>query len=120
MPEDNISRPGGSVTIAPHALTSIISRTALEVPGVARMGAIPSRRVGELLTGSQSRDGVLVRVGSTVSADLFLIAQHDVNLLDLGLEVQSAVGNALREMVGMPVQEVNIYIQDVEAERGGA
>jgi uncharacterized alkaline shock family protein YloU len=117
MREDNSVQPDGTVTIAPHALTSIISRTALEVPGVARMGTVPPRRVGELLTGSQSREGVLVRVTSTVSADLYLVAQHDVNLLDLGVEVQAAVANAIREWVGMPVHEVNIYIQDVEAER---
>jgi uncharacterized alkaline shock family protein YloU len=114
-----MTQPHGSVTIAPQALTSIISRTALEIPGVARMGTIPPRRVGELLTGGQSRDGVLVRVSTTVSAELFLVAHHDVNLLDLGTEVQAAVANALREMVGMPVHEINVYIQDVEAERGG-
>ncbi len=113
-----MTQPHGSVTIAPQALTSIISRTALEIPGVARMGTIPPRRVGELLTGGQSRDGVLVRVSTTVSAELFLVAHHDVNLLDLGTEVQAAVANALREMVGMPVHEINVYIQDVEAERG--
>ena len=111
-----MARPDGTVTIAPPALTSIISRTALEIPGVSRMGMVPPRRVGELLKGSQSRDGVLVRVTDTVSADLYLVAQHDVNLLDLGTEVQAAVANAIREMVGMPVREVNVYIQDVEAE----
>ena len=109
----------GTVTIAPHALTSILSRTALEIPGVARMAMVPPSRVGGLLKGSYARDGVLVRVGRTVSADLYLVAQHDVNLLDLGTEVQAAVANAIREMVGMPVDEVNVYIQDVEAERGG-
>jgi len=83
------------------------------------MGNVPPRRVGTMLTGSQSRDGVLVRVAKAVSADLYLIAQHDVNLLDLGTEVQAAVANAIREMVGMPVDEVNVYIQDVEAERVG-
>lgn len=112
-----MTQRAGTVTIAPHALTAIISRTALEIPGVARLGAVPPRRVGERLTGSQSRDGVLVRVADGVSTDLYLVAQHDVNLLDLGTEVQAAVANAIREMVGMPVHEVNVYIQDVEAER---
>ncbi len=114
-----MSHSNGTVTIAPYALTSIISRTALEIPGIARMGTVPPRRVGQLLTGSQTRDGVLVRVHETVSADLYLVAQPDVNLLDLGTEVQAAVANAIREMVGMPVHEVNVYIQDVEAERVG-
>jgi uncharacterized alkaline shock family protein YloU len=112
-----VTQPDGRVTIAPSALTGIISRTVLEIPGVAAMGNVPPRRVGTMLTGSQSRDGVLVRVTKAVSADLYLIAQHDVNLLDLGTEVQAAVANAIREMVGMAVDEVNVYIQDVEAER---
>jgi uncharacterized alkaline shock family protein YloU len=81
------------------------------------MGTVPSRRVGQFLIGSQTRDGVLVRVNEAVSVDLYLVAQPDVNLLDLGTEVQAAVANAIREMVGMPVHEVNVYIQDVEAER---
>ena len=112
-----MSQAHGTVTIAPHALTSIISRTVLEIPGIARMGTVPPRRVGKLLTGSQTRDGVLVRVNEGVSVDLYLVAQPDVNLLDLGTEVQAAVANAIREMVGMPVHEVNVYIQDVEAVR---
>ncbi len=117
MRGDDMAQPDGTVTIAAHVLADIISRTALEIPGVARMALAPARQVGKLLTGSQSRDGVIVRVSSTVSCDLYLVAQHDVNLLDLGTEVQAAVGNAIREMVGMPVHEVNVYIQDVEAER---
>ena len=114
-----MTRPDGTVTIAPHALTSIISRTALDIPGVARMAAVPPRRVGQVLIGSQTRDGVIVRVADAVSADLFLVAHHDVNLLDLGTEVQAAVSNAIREMVGMPVHEVNVFIQDVEIDGAG-
>lgn len=112
-----MAQQGGTVTIAPHALISIISRTALEIPGVAHMGTVPPSRVGKLLTGSQSREGVLVRVANSVAADLYLVVHHDINLLDLGTEVQAAVANAIREMVGLPVNEVNVYIQDVEAER---
>ncbi len=115
---DEVARPEGTVTIAPQALTGIITQAALEIPGVDRMGIVPPRRVGERLKGGQSRDGVLVRVTNTVSVDLYLVAHHDVNLLDLGTEVQAAVTNAIREMVGLPVQEVNVYIQDVEVERG--
>ncbi len=109
----------GTVTISPHALTAIVSQTTLDVPGVARLGSVPPRRVGERLISGQSRDGVLIRVNDGVSADLFLIAHHDVNLLDLGTEVQAAVANAIRELVGMTVREVNVFIQDVETERHG-
>lgn len=108
----------GSVTIAPHVLTSLIGHAAQEVPGIARMGIVPAKHVGDRLRGSQAQNGVLVRVEGNVHADVYVVAQHDVNLLDLGSDVQAAVTNALVELVGLPVAEVNVVIQDVEAARG--
>lgn len=110
--------PNGTVTMSPIALIGIISRTAQDVQGVVRMGTVPPSRVGQLFTGSQTRDGVLVRVEGAVSADVYLVAQSDANLLDVGQRVQEAIAHAIREMVGMDVREVNVYIQDVEAEHG--
>lgn len=104
--------------MSPTALIGIISRTAQDVDGVVRMGAVPPSRVGHVLTGSQTRDGVLVRVDGAVSADIFLIARSGANLLDVGQGVQAAIAHAIREMVGMDVREVNVYIQDVEASHG--
>lgn len=104
--------------MSPIALIGIISRTAQDVQGVVRMGTVPPSRVGQLLTGSQTRDGVLVRVDGAVSADIYLVAQQDASLLDVGQQVQGAVAHAIREMVGMDVREVNVYIQDVEVARG--
>lgn len=104
----------GSVTIAPHVLSSMIGHMTLEVPGVARMGTVPARHVAGRLRGAYGHNGVVVRVDGSVQADVYLVAQHDVNLLDLGSEVQAAVTNALLELVGLPVHEVNIVVQDVE------
>ncbi len=105
----------GTVTISPLALISIVSHTACTVPGVTRLGAVPPLRVGQLLTGSHTRDGVLVRVDDgAITVDIYLVAQSDVNLLQLGEQVQLKVADALREMVNMDVREVNIYIQDID------
>ncbi len=104
--------------MSPIALIGIISRTAQDVQGVVRMGTVPPSRVGQLLRGSHTRDGVLIRVNGAVSADVYLVAQSDAQLLDLGQQVQAAIGHAIRNMIGMDVREVNVYIQDVEAARG--
>lgn len=110
--------PNGTVTMSPIALIGILARTAQDVQGVVRMGTVPPSRMGQMITGSQARDGVLVRVAGAVSADVYLVAQSDANLLDLGERVQTAIAHAIREMVGMDVREVNVYIQDVEAGNG--
>lgn len=104
--------------MSPNALITIIGRALQDVPGVARMGTVPPSRVGKLLTGSHTRDGILVHVDDAVSVDVYLVAQNNISLLQLGEHVQATIGSAMQDMAGMDVREVNVYIQDVEAARG--
>jgi uncharacterized alkaline shock family protein YloU len=104
--------------MSPTALISIIGRSLRDVEGVARMGTVPPSRVGKLLTGSHTRDGILVHVDDAVSVDVYLVAQNNINLLQLGEQVQATIGSTMQHMAGMEVREVNVYIQDVEAVRG--
>jgi uncharacterized alkaline shock family protein YloU len=92
---------------------SLVTVALREVPGVARTGASPRARSG------YRGDGVTLRLDDGgVSADCYLIAQADTNLLDLGMAVQATVAAVIRELAGMAVREVNVYIQDVEAGNG--
>ncbi|MBP8251373.1 MAG: Asp23/Gls24 family envelope stress response protein [Herpetosiphon sp.] len=110
----------GNVTIAPDVLSTIVSLTAQDVEGVARLGSVPNQqRVGSMLASSNaSSEGVAVRiVEDSVMADCYVVAKPHIQLLELGERVQLAVQEALNEMVGMPVRSVNVYIQDVEQSR---
>jgi len=50
----------------------------------------------------------------TVTVDLYIIVEPDVNMLRLSQEIQTNVTRAIQDMVGLTVKEVNIHIQDVE------
>jgi uncharacterized alkaline shock family protein YloU len=110
----------GSVTLSPSALISIIGRSIRDIEGVARLGTVPPSRVGKLLTGSHTRDGILVRVTEAVGVDVdvYVVARTGANLLQLGEQVQATIGSALQNMAGMDVRDVNVYVQDVEVGRG--
>jgi uncharacterized alkaline shock family protein YloU len=104
----------GTVTVAPNVLVRLLSLAVREVPGVARLCRPP--RAG--LRGT-SGGQVVTRVGAEgVSADCYVIAQADTNLLELGVAVQATVAAVIQELAGMTVHEVNVYIQDVEAGSG--
>ena len=45
--------------------------------------------------------------------DLHLIAGPDMSLLQLGRKVQYEVTRAIQKMLGMPVETVDIHIEDV-------
>jgi uncharacterized alkaline shock family protein YloU len=108
-----VTQSSGSVIVAPNVLMSLVTMALREVPGVASMGIAPRGRAGH------RGQGVALRIaGDIVSADCYLVARIDTNLLDLGMAAQATVAAVIRELAGMVVREVNVYIQDVEASNG--
>ncbi len=104
----------GKVTIAPEVLVTIARLTALKTTGVARLDTSIMDGVNRVFKRSVTNGGVKVEVeGDSVAVELYVIAEHDANMLTLGQRVQTAISRAIQEMVGMSVAEVNVYIQDV-------
>ena len=97
----------GTITIATTVLNTIARLTTLGVPGVARMG-----NNGQLL---QPNTGTSVKViNGNVKADIFIVVRSDTNFYETGQKIQQDVTRAIKEIVGMEVQAINVYIQDVE------
>lgn len=92
----------------PEVLETIARLTALAVPGVARLAPV---RIGRFLKG---KDGVRVAFrDGKVLVDLYIIVESGHNFLSLGRQVQAEVTRAIQEMVGLEVEAVNVYIEDV-------
>jgi uncharacterized alkaline shock family protein YloU len=107
------TQAAGSVTVAPNVLINLVVLGLREVPGIARPGHVPRGHA------AYRSDGVALLIDDDqVSVDCYLIAQPDTNLLELGMAAQATVAAVVRELAGMTVREVNVYIQDVEAASG--
>ncbi|HZO71526.1 MAG TPA: Asp23/Gls24 family envelope stress response protein [Ktedonobacteraceae bacterium] len=107
------SQPRGVVRVARQVLSTIVTNTASQIPGVAHM-AHANDQWSRLLGRDLPRDGVALTVReNSVSADLYLVVEAGVNIVEVGTAVQEEVAAAIEEMVGMQVKEVNVYIQDV-------
>jgi uncharacterized alkaline shock family protein YloU len=103
----------GVVRIAPQVLSTIVTNAALEISGVVRMAQSQdpwTRWLGREVP--QQGVSLLVRE-NTVSADLYLVVESGVDIVNVGTAVQEEVAAALEHIVGMQVREVNVYIQDV-------
>lgn len=104
----------GTIRIAPAVLSTIVSLTALHVPGVTGLMGEPAGAIQRLLRRGGSASGVKIDVrNETTYIELQVIVRSGVNMLDLGARIQREVTEAVRTMAGMPVAEVNIYIQGV-------
>jgi len=106
-------RPPGKTTIAPDVLTSIARLTTLGVTGVSHLAAIPGD-VNRIFKGALS-DGVRITVeNNTVYADIFVVLNRDVNILEVSRAIQAQVARAISEMVGMDVGMINIHVEDID------
>jgi uncharacterized alkaline shock family protein YloU len=104
----------GKVTIAPNVLVTIVQKTAHSVPGIAQLAAgVPA--VKRLLGLHTVGQGVEVNVvEDRVGVDIYLIARRNVDLLQMGRQLQNEVTRAIQDIVGMDVREINVHIEDVE------
>lgn len=105
----------GTVRIAPSVIAMIVSLTASAVEGVADMSQVsrpPGRMIGRPNMGTAPGVTLQVRNG-TIAADVYIVAQPEANLRKLGQTLQRKVREALDQMVGIPADQVNIFIEDV-------
>ena len=98
----------GKITIAPEVLETTARLTTLAVPGVARLISPPGMQ--RLLR----HDGIKIEVvENSVRVKLYVVSEPRINMLNVGRQIQAEVTRAIRDMVGMEVKSVDVYIEDV-------
>ena len=105
----------GKTTVSPEVLTTIARLSALGVPGVSRLAAIPGG-VNRLFKKGNGEGVRIETEDNVVFIDLHLILKQDVNIREVSRNVQQDVSRAVEEMVGMDVGHVNIHIEDIDYE----
>ena len=113
------NRPPGKTTVAPEVLTTIARMAALGVPGVQGMAPV-SGGVNRLFRHGAEEGVRIILHENTVTADIYLIVKDDVNIREVGRNVQKQVARAIQEMVGMDVAQIDIHIEDIYHEANEA
>jgi len=118
-PKEKAINPGheptaGKTTIAPGVLHTIARLTALNVEGVSRLASSLSSNVYRLFKGRYS-EGIIIDIqDDVVYLDLFIILKSEVNIRDVGRNIQRDIARAISEMVGMQVGRVNVHVEDID------
>lgn len=104
----------GQVKIADDVVAIIAGLAATEVEGVASIaGNIPNEMISKIGRKKLSK-GVRVEVlDGSVSVDLALQLEYGYNILDTSKKVQKKVQDAIENMTGLGVEDVNIQIAGV-------
>lgn len=109
------NRPPGKTTVSPEVLTSIARMAVLSVPGVSCLAPVPGGVDRIFRRGVDEGLRITVHENS-VMVDVYLIVKEDVNLREVGRNVQMQVARAIQEMVAMDVAQVDIHIENIAYE----
>lgn len=102
----------GTIKISEEVVTTIAGLAALEVAGVAGMSGGIAGDLVEKLGRKNLSKGIKAEVSENeATIDINAIVDYGVNIHEVALELQNSVKNAIENMTGLDVVNVNVNIQ---------
>ncbi|CAK4814544.1 unnamed protein product [Aphanomyces euteiches] len=104
----------GIIRISDDVVATIAGLAALETPGISAMSGGISEGLAKRLSGRNVQKGVSVEVGQLEAAvDLRVIVHYGSQIQNVCRELQYNVREAIENMTGLRVVEVNVKVEDV-------
>jgi uncharacterized alkaline shock family protein YloU len=106
--------PHGRITVSPQAIATIASQAALGTYGVVGMS---SRSFADGIARMLVRDphrGIDVHTGAdSIQIDAYVIVEYGTRVSVVANSVANSIRYKVEHMLGMPVAEVNVHVQDL-------
>ena len=107
----------GEIKIADEVVAIIAALAATEVEGVASMaGNITNELIGKLGMKNLSKGLKVDVLEGIVTVSLALNLKYNYSIVEVSARVQEKVKNAIENMTGLEVADVNIKVAGVEME----
>ncbi len=107
----------GTTVIVDPVVAKIAGIAAREVPGVFALGGGAARAIGlvrDAIGNTDLSQGVKVEVGETqVAVDVTIVVEYPMPLTAVASAVRTAIADAIEQLVGMDVAEINVTVTDV-------
>lgn len=104
----------GSIKIADDVVAKVAGMAALETPGIAAMSGGLSDGFAKRLSGKNVQKGVTVEVGQLEAAiDLRIIVLYETPIHEVCRMLQQNVREAVENLTGLKVVEVNVKVEGV-------
>ncbi|MEI7027180.1 Asp23/Gls24 family envelope stress response protein [Paenibacillus sp. y28] len=104
----------GNIRISDDVVATIAGLAALETPGISGMSGGISEGLAKRLSGKNVQKGVSVEVGQVEAAiDLRVIVNYGSQIQDVCRDLQENVREAVENMTGLSVVEVNVKVEGV-------
>lgn len=104
----------GTIRISDDVVATIAGLAAIDTDGIAAMSGGISEGLAKKLSGKNVQRGVSVEVGQVETAiDLRVIVKYGAKIHEVCRELQINVKEAVENMTGLSVVEVNVKVEGV-------
>ena len=116
---ENENEENDGIKIANDVVAVIAGVAVSEVRGVASMSGGFAGGITEVLKGKKNLSkGIKVDADEKeVKIDVNIIVEYGTRIPDVAFEIQNKVKNAVENMTGLKVAEVNVHVQGVKTEK---
>jgi len=105
------------IKIADDVIATIAGKSALEVKGVYSMAGGFAGGISEVFGKKSYTKGIKVdNTEKGLKIDVNIIVEYGARIPDVAYEIQNKVKNAIENMTGLKIEEVNVHIQGVNTE----
>ena len=107
-------RPLGRITVSRRAIATIASRAALGTYGVVGMSSRGlADGIAQLLVRDPHRGIEVHTEGDAITIDAYIIVEYGTRVSAVAGSVANSVRFQVEQMLGMPVDDVRIHVQDL-------
>jgi uncharacterized alkaline shock family protein YloU len=112
---EEVRESHGRIEVAPEVLATIAYYAVLRIEGVLKLTAVPNERSWPFRRNSHThQEGIVLDlVDNRVKFDIYVIMEPHVNIMETSRALQRAIIEAIDTMVGIPVEAVNVHVEDV-------
>jgi len=105
----------GNIRIADDVVKTISAKAATDVEGVYKLAGGVVDEVSKMLGKKRPTNGVKVEVGEVeCSIEVYLVIKYGYKIVEVAEEVQKAILEAVSNLSGLKVVEVNVYVQNIK------
>ena len=109
----------GKLHVANEVLADMVGHAAMECYGVVGMVAPnPADGIAKILPASKLRRGITLNMTEEgVHVDLYIVVEYGTNMAAVSQNLIDTVSFVLKEQARVPVQGVEVHIQDVRVRK---
>lgn len=105
----------GEVKITDDVISSIAGAAAMKIEGVHSLSGSVVEGIGEMFGKKSFSKGIVVELGEEgYRIDANIIVEHGYKIQDVALKAQRSIENDVKNMIGLDIEAVNIYVDGVK------